>query len=98
MFLIVSFIVIIACGTLDASCTCNTADVRAGLTLLHAATGGINWTKQTNWTVPTASVCEWHGVVCRDDKLIMTLHENNLVGSLPHELGVLFSNRTYHCF
>ena len=63
---------------------------RDALIALYNATGGPNWTNQTNW-VSEAPLGEWYGVET-DNKvrvIALDLVENGLKGVLPPELGEL---------
>ena len=67
------------------------ADInRAALVALYHATGGDNWTSNTNW-LSTKHIREWHGVLTHQDSTVshLQLHRNNLVGALPPEIGDL---------
>ncbi|MCT7953033.1 DUF4347 domain-containing protein, partial [Ancylothrix sp. C2] len=71
-------------------------DDYAALKAFYESTNGNNWTNKTNWdfsstTPPAASkVATWHGVQVVGDR-VTTLHllQNNLVGSIPAEIGNL---------
>ena len=80
---------------------CGAAD-RAVLETLYHATGGPNWTVDTNW-LSEAPISDWAGVVTdsdgrvvrldldtnRNGELIGSGYGNNLVGPIPVELGRL---------
>ena len=57
------------------------ADDKTALTAFYNATGGANWTNNT----------DWHGVDTNDDGRVITLvlSNNNLTGSIPAEIGKL---------
>ena len=63
---------------------------RAALVALYNATGGANWTDNTNW-LSTGPVGEWHGVTTNDDGRVteIDLGENQLTGIVPTSLGDL---------
>ena len=63
---------------------------RAALIALFTATGGSNWTNRTNWSSDTP-IREWHGVTTDANGRVtrLHLHENNLQGPIPLELGNL---------
>ena len=65
---------------------------RAALVALYNATGGPNWTNNTNW-LSNENVNEWHGVTTDDDGRVteLNLRENNLTGVIPSGLGHLAS-------
>ena len=50
-----------------------------------------NWTVNTNWLHPELPVRDWYGLNCNDDGRIgvLDLAVNNLVGTLPTEIGML---------
>ncbi len=57
------------------------------LAVLYHSTGGNDWIDKGQWLTST-SVCEWNGFSCRlGNKL--TLSSNNLVGTIPSEIGSL---------
>ena len=61
---------------------------RAALVALYYATGGDNWTNNTNW-LSDKPVGAWHGVTTRinDGRVTgLDLSENNLSGRIPAEL------------
>ncbi len=64
---------------------------RDALEILYYATGGDDWTNNTNW-LTDAPVSSWHGVVGTDRGGSVTwlnLLSNGLTGTLPPELGNL---------
>ena len=62
---------------------------REALIALYEATGGDNWTNNTNWC-SDKPLSEWYGVGFMDGHVInLDLMENNLTGQLPEELGNL---------
>ena len=65
---------------------------RASLITLYERTGGKNWSVSTNW-LSEESVADWHGVTVDEYGKVtgLTLAENNLVGSIPGQLGDLAS-------
>ena len=59
------------------------------LVALYNSTDGPNWTDNTNW-LTSAPISEWYGVTVAEGRVIeLNLGENNLKGSIPHELGNL---------
>jgi len=77
-----------------------TAGDRQTLDALYRATGGAEWTSQTNWTSSnwpkglTESICgpnAWYGVQVDDAGRVVhiDLANNNLTGTIPKELGNL---------
>ncbi len=63
---------------------------RDALVALYNATGGPNWTNNTNW-LSDIQISRWHGVVTDNQGKVIELNltENNLVGSIPPEIGDL---------
>lgn len=59
------------------------------LVALYDATNGGNWTNVTNWL--EGDECDWFGVTCVDDGVVteLVLQANNLVGSIPSNVGIL---------
>ena len=65
---------------------------RAALVALYNATDGDNWTTKHNW-LSDEPLGEWQGVTTDDDGRVtqIRLGDNNLVGSIPSDLGDLSS-------
>ena len=67
---------------------------RAALVAFYNATGGPNWTDNTNW-LSNEPLSEWHGVTTNDDGRVTELSVgdeddgNQLTGEIPAELGQL---------
>ena len=63
---------------------------RATLVALYNATGGANWTNNTNW-LTNAPIGQWHGVTTDANGRVTKLYlqENVLSGQIPTELGSL---------
>ena len=63
---------------------------RAALAALYAATGGDNWKNSDNW-LSEESLGDWFGVTTSSEGRVrvIDLYENQLVGSIPAELGNL---------
>ena len=63
---------------------------RAALAALYNATDGANWHNNGNW-LSNASMGEWHGVTTDSDGRVtyLKLHNNQLTGGIPVELGDL---------
>ena len=62
---------------------------RAALEALYNATGGANWTNNTNWLSDSAPGT-WHGVFTFGGRVTgLSLENNNLTGSIPAALGNL---------
>lgn len=67
---------------------CIPAAQRNALIALYNSTDGANWTNDTNWL--SADVATWNGVVTTGcDVTELNLQFNNLVGTLPPEIGDL---------
>jgi len=61
------------------------------LVAVHNATGGANWTNNTDWLV-TYTPCSWYGVTCEEGHVRgLGLENNQLTGTIPSELGNLTS-------
>ena len=67
---------------------------RAALVALYDSTDGANWTNSTNWKIDD-DLGTWYGVLVTSDGRVtdLNLANNNLVGTLPDELGNLTSLR-----
>ena len=63
---------------------------RTALVALYNATGGPNWTNNTNW-LSDKSIGEWYGVTTDDNGRVTALDllGNRLSGSIPTQLGNL---------
>ena len=62
------------------------------LATLYYSTDGPHWEKAQSWFFEGMSPCSWFGITCDPsgtDVVEIKLGENNLVGSLPTELGLL---------
>ncbi|MBN2043809.1 MAG: hypothetical protein JW757_02215 [Anaerolineales bacterium] len=74
----------------EYDCSAQTAipeDQCLALLAIYDATGGENWTVNTNW-LGTNDPCSWHGVACVNGTIVsLDLYNNNLVGELPLEIG-----------
>jgi len=58
------------------------------LVALYDSTDGANWTDNTNWL--TRSVSTWFGITVSDGRVTgVILRSNNLVGTIPAEIGNL---------
>src|SRR6185437_6618295 len=68
---------------------------RRALVALYKATHGEGWTHHDRWLGPRGTECSWYGIACihRREKLgnvgFVRLDGNNLVGTIPTELGLL---------
>ena len=83
----------------DAVAQGSAATDRAALEAIYRATGGDNWTDNTNW-LSNAPLEDWYGVEVADgrvtglrlggwDESVRKIVGNGLTGSLPPELGAL---------
>ena len=63
---------------------------RAAMVALYNATGGANWTNNTNWLTNEA-LSEWHGLDTDANGRVtgLRLENNGLIGEIPAELGDL---------
>ena len=63
---------------------------RAALVAFYNATGGANWTFNTNW-LSNEPLSEWRGVTTNDDGRVteLDLRNNQLTGEIPEELSQL---------
>ena len=70
---------------------------REVLIALYNSTDGANWTTNDGWLGPAGTECDWHGVSCSYNPTTgeqfglyyLSLRDNNLVGTIPEELGNL---------
>ena len=60
------------------------------LVALYHSTGGANWDANTNW-LSDRPIGEWHGVTTNSNGRVvrLELHDNQLTGEIPPELGGL---------
>ena len=67
---------------------------RAALEALYRATGGRDWWRNANW-LSDAPLRTWYGVDANDKGRVTTLdlHDNQLRGEIPSELGTLSNLR-----
>ena len=79
-------------GNARAQAQGTVATDRAALVALYDATGGANWTNNTNWTSNEA-LSEWYGVATDADGRVteLVLSGNALSGAIPAEMGDLAS-------
>ncbi len=70
--------------------TINVTADRAALVALYNATGGADWTNNTNW-LSNEALSEWHRVETDEDGRVTALRlgVNKLSGEIPAELGEL---------
>ena len=62
------------------------------LAAFYYATGGAGWTDKEGW-LESSNECDWFRVICNDGGVVTRLYPfgNNLVGSIPSEVGSLDS-------
>ncbi len=77
-------------GFPGAAAAAQSTSDRAVLEALYDATGGANWTDNTNWKT-SAPLDEWYGVTTDADGRVteLDLYDNGLSGPLPFELAGL---------
>ena len=83
-----------------SSVTVMVTDVDAEpLVALYNATGGANWTDNTNW-LSNEALSEWHGVTTNSDGRVtrLELNNNQLTGPIPAELGDLTNLQHLYLF
>lgn len=74
-------------------------DERAVLEAFYDATGGDNWTNNTNWKDDSRDIGEWFGVrvdLSSGRVIWLELPSNGLTGSIPPELGRLGNLQVLH--
>ncbi len=84
-------------ATYDSATAWATVEVALPLTdreileKLYEATGGDEWTDNTNWLSDEDSLSEWYGVETDDSGRVtrLNLYRNQLTGALPAEIGGL---------
>ena len=77
---------------LGSSCApADSPEDRAVLVQVHSATGGANWTNNTNWLSEEHFTREWYGVTNDANGRVhgLFLGGNQLTGEIPPELGSL---------
>ena len=67
---------------------------RQALEALYKATDGDHWKHRVGWLGPAGTECDWHGVGCGGSNksgaiMDLNLFDDNLLGSIPGELGQL---------
>ena len=59
------------------------------LAALHKETDGDEWINNNGW-LKHSNPCQWRGVTCSEQHVTkLILHNNNLTGSIPPDLGKL---------
>ncbi len=72
----------------QGTCSCVPSTQRDALIALYNSTGGAGWTDNTGWL--NVDVSTWYGItVTGCDVTDITLDGNNLIGTLPPEIGDL---------
>jgi Leucine-rich repeat (LRR) protein len=60
------------------------------LVALYNSTNGDSWTDNSNWLQPDQPISTWHGIRVRNNRVEeIHIYRNNLVGTLPEEMGNL---------
>ena len=79
-----------ALTTFDCSAVTEIPKIQCeALVTLYNATGGDNWSDNTNW-LATNTPCSWHGITCEAGNVTeLALYSNQLSGSIPSEIGNL---------
>ncbi len=77
-------------GADSINVTINVTADRAALVALYNATGGADWTNNTNW-LSNEALSEWYRVETDEDGRVtaLRLNDNELSGEIPAELGNL---------
>ncbi|KAI2503353.1 hypothetical protein MHU86_11073 [Fragilaria crotonensis] len=77
------------------------SDVYFALATLFFSLRGDEWNRALNWLQPLP-VCEWHGINCTKDKdgkndviVALSLPDNQMVGEVPTQLGLLTSLQSF---
>ena len=88
--LLVVLLPVLLCLAPGARAQDGVATDKAALTALYNATGGANWTPNTNWT-SDEPLSSWSGVTTNSDGRVtrLLLNDNGLDGTLPTALGDL---------
>jgi len=76
-------------GEIDAIDLSNNPKLDRNILLkLYTSTYALNWTNKTGWGGAVGTECDWYGVTCTGGDLTgLNLASNNLVGTIPSELG-----------
>ena len=84
-------------GTDSIDVTINVTADRAALVALYNATGGADWTNNTNWLTDKA-LSEWYGVETDEDGRVreLNLNANKLSREIPVALGRLTNLKLLH--
>ncbi|NRB40126.1 MAG: hypothetical protein HRU20_16950 [Pseudomonadales bacterium] len=69
----------------------NDPAVQTALTTIYTSTGGDNWTNKAGWSATGPIACTADGISCdgSDNVVNLNFYSNNLVGTLPPEIGNL---------
>eukprot|EP00526_Cylindrotheca_closterium_P004911 CAMPEP_0113606844 /NCGR_PEP_ID=MMETSP0017_2-20120614/3071_1 /TAXON_ID=2856 /ORGANISM="Cylindrotheca closterium" /LENGTH=635 /DNA_ID=CAMNT_0000515415 /DNA_START=30 /DNA_END=1937 /DNA_ORIENTATION=- /assembly_acc=CAM_ASM_000147 len=64
---------------------------RYAMAAFYYSTGGDGWTDNRNWLSSTSICAGWFGInECKDNQVFdLTMEANNMVGSLPTDIGLL---------
>ena len=84
-----------ATSTLDFTVTCVSALQLAALVKLYNDTGGASWTNNSGWLIGNED--DWFGVtVSGCDVTSIVLENNNLINSIPTEIGDLSESHGFY--
>ncbi|NQU66937.1 MAG: leucine-rich repeat domain-containing protein, partial [Candidatus Marinimicrobia bacterium] len=68
------------------------------LVAFYNSTSGDGWTNNTGWLTDTL-FCNWYGITCSDGYVTqISFYNNNLLGSIPSELGNLTNLQVLHLY
>lgn len=82
-----------ALGWAVEASTQDLASDKAALEALYTATDGDNWKNNTYW-LSSRPVGDWHGVTVENGRVTkLSLHDNQLAGTIPSQLGSLTNLR-----
>jgi len=86
-----SFLVLFFVASFVFSSLCVSEIEMDALRALYNSTNGDNWNRRWNWFEGNPCTNSWWGIACDDDANInsIIMPSNNLVGTLPNELGNL---------
>ena len=69
------------------------------LIALYNSTDGANWTNNTNWLSADSALSTWYGITVTNGRVTeLVLEENNLVGTIPSEIGNLTNLGGLHLY
>ncbi|TVZ54885.1 putative secreted protein (Por secretion system target) [Lutibacter sp. Hel_I_33_5] len=60
------------------------------LVALYNSTSGVTWENNSNWLDRNKTINSWYGISMENDRVkFINLHDNNLIGKIPNEIGNL---------